>query len=72
MTVLKQFEPIILVSRKEFAGRSSVLIIQKIQREKQEVLCETLTDLVVGLLGGVSRCCNRTISKAYFNVPIQD
>ena len=72
MNALKQFEPIILVSRKEVAGRSSVVMFQKIQTEKQEVLCETLMDLRVGLLGGISRCWDVIISKAYFDVPIQD
>ena len=51
MNALKQFEPIILASHKEVAGRSSV---------------------VVGLLGGISRCWDVIISKAYFDVPIQD
>ena len=40
MTVLKQFEPIILVSCKEVVGRSIVIVFQK--TENQEVLMDGL------------------------------
>lgn len=55
MTILKWLEPIVWVPRIKVKGRTGIVKFRQIQTKEQEIVGETLEDLISRFLGGISR-----------------